>query len=153
VTTIACNREMMVSDSKVTLENKGIEYPATKIIRGKGNWLIGAAGFAGDCSRFLKWAGSRFQDKEPKWDEEGGQEDSVIGIILKDDGIYVWTQGDPEPELTNTDFYAIGSGGKAARAAMILGVGPEKAVEVACEVDKMYSALPLQVLRLNAKGA
>jgi ATP-dependent protease HslVU (ClpYQ) peptidase subunit len=151
MTTIAANREMMVSDSKVTLEHKGIEYPANKIVRAKGGWLVGASGHAGDCSRFLIWAGKRFADKEPKWVEEEGQEDSVLGIILKEDGIYVWSQGDPEPELVNLDAYAVGSGGKAARAAMLLGADPVKAVEIACEVDKIHSSLPVQILRLIEK--
>lgn len=151
MTTIACNREIMVSDSKVTLENKGADYAAVKIIRGKQGWLIGASGHAGDCTRFMKWAANSFQDKEPKWAEEEGEDDSVWGLILKPDGIYSWMQGDPEPEQIMGDFYAVGSGGKAARAAMLMGADPKKAVEIACEVDKMYSALPLQVLRLNER--
>jgi len=44
--------------------------------------------------------------------------------------------------------FAVGSGGKAARAAMLLGLSAEKAVEIACQVDP-YSKLPLQVLRVK----
>lgn len=149
MTTIAANLKegIMAADSKVTLEHKGIDYPAIKIIK-KGGMLIGAAGHAGDCTRFMKWAAGKFQDKEPKWAEEEGQDDSVIGIVLKDDGIYVWSQGDPEPEKVEADFYAVGSGGKPARAAMLMGADPVKAVEIACQVDP-YSALPIQVLKLK----
>jgi hypothetical protein len=49
----------------------------------------------------------------------------------------------------NAEFFAVGSGGKAARAAMKLGLDPIKAVELACEVDDFYSGLPIQVLRLK----
>lgn len=149
MTTIAVSLPdgVMVSDSKVTLEHKGIDYPAVKIIK-KAGMLIGAAGHSGDCTRFMKWAASKFQDKEPKWAEEEGNEDSIIGIVLKDDGVYVWSQGDPEPEKVEADRFAVGSGGKAARAAMLMGATPEQAVEIACKVDP-YSALPLQVLKLK----
>jgi hypothetical protein len=153
MTTIAASLDagVMASDSNVTVEAKGVNYPATKIVRGKGGSLIGASGHAGDCTRFLKWAAAKFSDKEPKWAEAEGQEDSVMGMVMTKEGIYVWTQGDPEPELVNARFFSIGSGSKAARAAMLLGADPVKAVEIACEVDKMYSALPVQILRLNDK--
>jgi len=150
MTTIAANRDQMVSDSKVSLEHKGIDYPAVKIVK-KHGMLIGAAGHGGDCTRFIKWALSKFQDKEPKWAEEEGEEDAVMGMVVKDDGIYVWSQGDPEPERVEAEFFAVGSGGKAARAAMLMGADPEKAVAIACQVDP-YSALPLQVLQLKDKA-
>lgn len=147
MTTIAANRQMMVSDSRVTVESKGDAYPAVKIVR-KSGMLIGAAGHGGDCTRFIKWAGGKFQDKEPKWHDQ--TDDHVVGIIVKDDGIFVWEPGDPEPERVEADAWAIGSGGKSARAAMLMGADPVKAVEVACQVD-IYSAPPIQVLRLNEK--
>ena len=153
MTTIAASLDhgIMASDSKVTLEHKGIDYPAVKIVRGKGGRLVGAAGHGGDCTRFLKWAAGGFNEKEPKWAEVDGEEDSVIGLVMDEKAIYVWTQGDPEPEAISGRFYAVGSGGKAARAAMELGADPVKAVEIACKVDANYSALPVQVLRLNEK--
>ena len=146
MTTIAGNRKLMASDSKVSIENKGIDYPTVKIIKRKGT-LIGAAGHGGDCTRFIKWASTGFNDKEPKWNQEEGEEDSVIGMVIKEDGIYIWTQGDPEPEKVEADFYAVGSGGKAARAAMLMGATPTQAVEIACKVDPS-SAPPVQVIEL-----
>lgn len=149
MTTIAVNFDegIMVADSQVTLEHKGINYPAVKIVKRAG-MLIGAAGHAGDCTRFIKWAATKFSDKEPKWAEEEGEEDSVIGIVLKEDGIYVWSQGDPEPEKVEASMYAVGSGGKAARAAMLMGASVSKAVEIACQVDP-YSAPPIQILEIK----
>lgn len=146
MTTIAANLKCMASDSRVTVEHKGINYAAVKILK-KGTSLIGAAGHAGDCTRFIHWAAGKFSDKEPKWAEEEGEEDSVVGLILNRDGIFIWTQGDPEPEKIEGDQYAIGSGGLAARVAMKLGQTPAEAVALACEVD-MYSGLPVQVLEL-----
>lgn len=139
---------MMASDSRVTVESKGEAYPAVKIVR-KGGMLLGASGHGGDCTRFLKWASGKFQDKEPKWHDQ--TDDHVVGIVVKEDGIYVWTPGDPEPERVEADSWAIGSGGKAARAAMLMGADPVKAVEIACQVDALYSALPVQILKLEGK--
>lgn len=150
MTTVAADLKegIMVSDSQVTVEHKGFAYPAVKIVK-KGGLLIGAAGHGGDCTRFMKWAAGKFQDKEPKWEEQAGLEDSVVGIVLKDDGIYIWSQGDPEPERIEAEQFAVGSGGKAARAAMVMGADVVKAVEIACQVDAMYSSLPVQILRLK----
>lgn len=138
----------MVSDSKVTVEHKGFTYPAAKIIR-VGGRIIGASGHAGDCTRFLEWAKKDFKGAEPKWKEASGSEDSVLGLVLDANGIHIYSPGDPEPEKVNADFFAVGSGGKAARAAMKLGLDPIKAVELACDVDDFYSGLPLQILKLK----
>lgn len=150
MTTIAANREMMVADSKVTVEHKGMTYPATKIVRA-GNRIAGASGHGGDCTRFLEWAKKDFKGQPPKWHEPQGSEDSVLGLVLDADGIYIYSPGDPEPEKVNADFFAVGSGGKAARAAMMLGCDPVKAVEIACTVDDFWSGPPLQILRLQEK--
>lgn len=110
--------------------------------------VVGAAGMGSDCTRFMKWALSGFKGTEPKW-VDTSSDDQAIGIILKEDGIYLWEIGDKDqPEKIEADFFAIGSGGKAARAAMILGKGPQEAVEIACLVDDLYSGGPLQVLEL-----
>ena len=117
MTTIACNKQKMISDSKVSMEHKGISYPAIKIIK-IGNTLFGAAGTGSDCSKFLKWAGSGFKGTEPKWIDTSSHD----------------------------QVFVFGSGGKAARAAMILGSDPVQAVEIACQVDDLYSGLPLQII-------
>jgi hypothetical protein len=147
MTTIACDRTTMVADSKVSIPGAQ-PYPADKIIR-VGNRLLGACGHNGDCTRWLQWAAKDFKGKEPKW-VESKPEDAVLGIVLDKDGIYVWNFGDPEPERINLDQYAVGSGGLAARVAMILGKTPIESVELACTVDD-NSDLPLQVLHLDPK--
>jgi hypothetical protein len=153
VTTIAASRDVIVSDSMVSVAHKDIWYPATKLVRGPG-LVAGAAGDGGDCSRFLKWAAGGFKPKEvPKW-LDTSTDDQIIALIVREDGLYAYSVGDPEPERIEAEFFAIGSGGKAARVAMMLGKTPQEAVEIACQVD-LWSALPLQVLSLkdhSAKG-
>lgn len=149
MTTVAANREMMVSDSRVSIAEKGFAYPAAKIVKVKGA-LIGASGDGGDCTRFLNWGKEGFKEKDqPKWKTPQYSEDEIVGLILREDGIYIWTQGGPEAERVEADFFAIGSGGKAARVANLCGLGIREAVEVACQVDDVYSGLPLQVFSLK----
>ena len=149
MTTVASNRTTMISDSRVSISEKGFAYPAVKIIKTKGI-LVGASGDGGDCTRFLNWAKEGFKEKDqPKWKTPQYSEDEIVGLILKDDGIYIWTQGGPEAERIEADFFAIGSGGKAARAANLMGADIETCVKVACEVDNVFSGLPLQILNLK----
>ena len=146
MTTIACNKKQMVSDSKVSLAHKGFTYPAIKIVKA-GKVLIGAAGDGGDCTRFLKWAENGFKGAEPKWGDTT-TDDQIVGLVVRDEGIFIWSRGDPEPERIEADYFAVGSGGKAARAVMMMGGDPVKAVEIACLVDDLNSGPPLQILDL-----
>jgi ATP-dependent protease HslVU (ClpYQ) peptidase subunit len=148
LTTIAANAEQMVADSKVTV-GQGTSYRAMKIVRVR-KMIVGACGHGGDCSRFLDWAQRDFKAPAPKWKCDPDDDESVLALILKSDGLYAYTQTDPEPEKMNEDFFAIGSGGKAARAAMLMGADPVKAVELSCQVDD-NSGLPLQILYLDEK--
>lgn len=146
MTTIAANLEMMVADSKVSVE-AGVSYPTTKIIRVK-SMILGAAGHSGDCSRFLEWGRGEFKGPTPKFEAKEGNEDSIHALVLKKDGLYFFGVSYPEPEKVELEFFAIGSGGKAARVAMKLGYDPIKAVELACEVDD-YTGPPIVVLKLK----
>src|SRR3990167_6997376 len=108
MTTITCNRDLMASDSRVSIAEKGFAYPATKIIKTNG-MLVGASGDGGDCTRFLEWAKKGLKEKDiPKWKTPQYSEDEIVGIILKPDGIYLWTNGGPEPERVEAEFFAIG---------------------------------------------
>ncbi len=131
----------------VSLAHKDIWYPAKKLVRGPA-LVAGACGHGGDCTRFLEWAASGFKGKPPKM-EDTSTDDQVLALIVKEDGIYAWSVGDPAPERIEAEFFACGSGGKPARVAMMLGKTPEEAVEIACQVD-LWSAPPLQVLKLKA---
>lgn len=146
MTTIASNLETMASDSKVTL-GYGISYRTAKIARTK-NQIIGACGDSGDCTRMLEWAERDFKGPRPKWATKAEDEQAVWALVLRKDGLYFIAQEDDAPEKMEEPFFAIGSGGKAARVAMILGKTPEEAVELACQVDE-DSGGPVQVLKLK----
>lgn len=149
MTTIACTRDIMVSDTRVSIAEKGFAYPAAKMVKANG-MIFGASGDGGDCTRFLEWGKKGFKEKdEPKWKTTQYSEDEIVGLILKEDGIYIFTHGGPEPEKIEGDFFAIGSGGKAARAAHLMGADVVMAVEIACQVDNVFSGLPIISLKLK----
>lgn len=145
MTTIVATRELIVSDSMVSIAHKDIWYPATKLVRGPG-LIAGASGDGGDCTRFLQWAANGFRGAVPKFSDTT-TEDQVLALVVKKDGIYAWSVGDPEPEKVNADYFAVGSGGKAARIAMKYGADPIQALRDAIEVD-LWSGGEIQTLRL-----
>lgn len=147
MTTIVATRKGIYSDSRVSLEHLGIDYPTIKISRGK-DCVVGAAGNGGDCSRFMEWAKEGFKGKEPVWySKQTSADDYVAGLVVRDDGIYIWAPGDPL-ERIEADFFSIGSGGKPARVALLLGKTPEEAIELAILVDP-GSGAPVQTLLLH----
>lgn len=126
----------MAADSKMNVGKGEFSYPADKIIR-VGDMIVGAAGDGGDAYRFREWAKTNFSETmRPKWSEKPDSDGAIVGIILKPSGIHIMLQGDPSPELVNADYFAIGSGGSAARVAMKLGKTPAEAVALAAEVDE-----------------
>lgn len=146
MTTIAADLESMASDSKVGI-GMGVAYKAVKIVQVK-KMIVGACGNGGDCSRLLEWAERDFKAPRPKWEEQAGADLAVWALVLKSTGLYFMDQDSPEPEKMDEPHFAIGSGGKAARVALILGKTPEEAVQLACQVDE-HSGGPVQRLELK----
>lgn len=137
----------LYSDSKVSVEHLGLCYPALKIVRGK-DCLAGAAGNGGDCTRFLEWSKEGFKGKEPNWISKNlHSEDYLLGLVVRTEGIYIFMPGDPM-ERIEAEHFAIGSGSKAARVALILGKTPPEAILLAELVDPGTGG-PVQHLKLS----
>lgn len=147
VTTILCNRDMMVCDSCVVMDQLGV-YPTNKFRR-VGASLFGIAG--GDCEsaeRVFEWvdAGRNVKDR-PK----AGKRDDYFILELNPSGIYIATQN-ALFEKIELPFFAIGSGRKVARYCMEeLGMDPVQAVFKACEYDKPWSNPPVYWERLSGE--
>lgn len=146
MTVIVANRELMASDSRVTAED-GFFYTAPKIFVAKDGSIVGAAGDAGDCSRFVEWAVGGFRAAKPKFGE-----DAVEAIVLRKDGLYYFQPDYPAPERINDPYIAIGIGGQAGMIAMKHLSDPVAAVEEVFSVNHLCGP-PVQVLRLSDKGA
>jgi hypothetical protein len=133
MTAIICDRLRMSADSMTTDE---IKYPSRKIER-IGRSLFGFAGDADLIEMAVKWLkGGRRERSRPVF----GPEAEIIGLELRgvkrgEPGeIFVWYAG-LNPVANGCRFYAIGTGGKAAMAAMICGRSTHDAIAVAKEVD------------------
>lgn len=146
MTTIVATRKGIWSDSRVSLDHLNLAYPAVKIGRGK-DCVFGAAGNGGDCSKFLAWAEEGFKGKEPTWSCKNSSDDYMIALVVKPDGVYFFHPNDVLEKI-ELDSFAIGSGGKPARVAMLLGKTPEEAIELAIAVDP-GSGGPIQHLPLQ----
>jgi ATP-dependent protease HslVU (ClpYQ) peptidase subunit len=147
VTTIVATLDAMGADTMVSRPD-GSFYPTTKIVRVKGD-LLGAAGDAGDCTRFMDWAKHDYAEKKrPKFSVAAGDRDEAVLLILNSEGLFTMSTTDPYPELITSDCYAIGSGGDAARAAILCGKTMEEALAVAALID-MHTRGPFTILKLK----
>ncbi len=136
MTTIIGTKEALYSDSQCSDEDQ--KWSVIKVERIAGA-LYGAAGDAADGEKFLNWIRRGKRGKKPT------VEDGFDCLMLSKDGLFFWDSNlHPIPLLQS---HAIGSGAKAARAAMMMGATPEKAIEISCQIDA-GSSLPLQVYPL-----
>jgi hypothetical protein len=156
VTTIAFKDGWIAADSRVTVDSEGggaRKFKCEKLYRkivGEGDQrrevIIGTSGESSPSLLFVDWYGSG----------EAVPDQLIYGsadftcLIVESDGIY---EADAycRPEKIVEPFYAIGSGSKAALAAMHCGKSAAEAVEIACRIDP-YSAPPIVVMRLNDSG-
>lgn len=142
MTTIAANKDKMVSDSKVTWETKSEDhtYSAQKLfLHPKTGDIIGAAGDNNHIEAFLAWYGTR--KKKPEF---GANADFEAIVLTTKGDIWVYDETLSRDKIKG-DFYAVGSGGNAALGALYMGATLEQAVEIACKVDP-HSGPPTQVL-------
>lgn len=132
MTTIACNRKMMVADMQS--DDAGTKCPAHKIFRVKGA-IIGIAGEYGQGLLFRDWYKDR-RKKKPELTED------FSALVLTRQGIEKW-ENTLVSQPIDLPFYAIGTGGHLALAAMECGRDPKQAVKIACKYDT-HSGLPLE---------
>lgn len=162
MTTIVCipSQGVMVADSQVTVDSEagGSRKFRCKKLYEKDGAIIGLAGESSPGMVFLRWYGTaRMRDNKPPPRFENIDAD-FTALVLKPDGTLweydAWCVG----EQVEEEFYAIGSGAKAALGALraMKRAGPlpenaaELACEIACEVDP-YTSAPLTQKRITAK--
>lgn len=131
MTTVACNREYMASDSLLLA-------PGDPKSQGKKIWeyrgcLIGVAGDYTQCRQFLKWYMTSSHKKKAKRVPEDMEEVSAL-ILTKTGRIFAYS-GTIEPYEVLDPFMAIGSGASCAMGAMFMSADPTLAVKIASCVD------------------
>lgn len=125
MTTVAVSKSAMCSDSLCI--DQGSRSYVQKIFAVDGA-LIGFAGEVSQGLMFVEWYVSGGKDHYP-FDK------NFEAVVLYEDGsIYSYDSG-LMPIKMEQQYYAIGSGKQAATAAMMMGMSPSEAVEIAIKID------------------
>jgi ATP-dependent protease HslVU (ClpYQ) peptidase subunit len=138
MTTIACNRKMMSGDTRYT--DGGLEGKCKTKIHNVNGDLVGFAGSMAEGLAFVKW----YKNKD---EEKPEISDTTILVLKYDETIWTYDSNYHAVEVTDKDFYAIGSGSHFAMGAMSAGKNPTEAVRIATKLD-VYSGLPVRTLKL-----
>ena len=135
----------MAADSMATCD--GVRMTAVKIHRA-GDCVIGFAGNMADGHSFVQWFGG---DRETPLEfrtfrNDGSDAPDFVALVAGPDGVERWTEH-LQPYPIYDEFFAIGSGAKAALAAMRCGLSAPDAVEIASQVDA-YTHGHVQVVKI-----
>ena len=137
MTTIAYRDGVIAGDSLVS-EQGLIVGTMTKVGK-RGPILFGCAGDAAFAKAFLDWIAGGMQGDCPQTPREDAQ-----GIIAYDGHILSFMSHGID--RMKADYYAIGSGQRAALGAMAVGATAEEAVRAVVKTD-CYSGGEITVLR------
>ncbi len=145
MSTIAANRSEMAADSQSTAGATKSYTPRSKVQRLNGH-LVAAVGKTDAIPAFLEWyEKGRPEDSKPELGE------SFEALALTPEGLFQYYER-LEPVEVVEDFWAIGRGSDIALGAMAAGASPERAVEIACELN-IYTGPPVVVERLQEQEA
>lgn len=142
MTTIVATHAEMAADSCTSWESDFvITGDKIEIVNRQ---LVGCAGHTPDIMKFLRW----LKNPTPELPEFGnGDDEGFTAVVVNKDGLFLYANSvDPMP--VREPFIAIGSGGMAAKAAMLCGRSPVSAVEIALRCDK-NSRGPIQRVTLK----
>lgn len=142
MTTIACSRHEMACDSRSSMDTEFFTC-GDKVVR-IGECLVGCAGSYSAIFKFLAWFERQTQDR-PEF-EDG----SFTALVLDARGIRLFSDSTYGGWVTDK-FIGIGTGGMAAKAAMLCGKSPAEAVAVAIKCDKS-SGGPVRSFSLKVKS-
>lgn len=121
---------LMVTDSGI---NDGDQkWTCGKVERINGT-LYGSCGDAIDGEKFSAWLRTAKWGEPPTARKPKLDVDSFNALALNESGLY-WFDDKLYPMQVHEPF-AIGSGGKAVKAALLAGAGIVRAVEIVCEID------------------
>jgi ATP-dependent protease HslVU (ClpYQ) peptidase subunit len=149
MTTIAYDTKLGVvaADSQETWEN-GQKYNCPKLYQVDGKIIATAGGsYAGllFVDWFSQWEG------EPDWDDHPDlinldlEEDFECLVIREDGSCFTVNRLFVPYEQVGNQFITLGSGGAAARGALMAGATPKEAVEIAKKIDA-YTGGKVRVL-------
>lgn len=143
MTTIAWDGLVLAADKQVSYGSA--RSMVTKIYR-VTDGLVGFAGNGAHAMELLAWFNAgRDPDKFPSpRDRDAGWADI---LQVRRDGTLWFYRSSPYPAQLHDRFFATGSGGDFATAAMFLGRTAQQAIEVASRFD-VYTGMGIDTLSL-----
>lgn len=142
MTTIAYSKGVLAGDSQATDDQVWRTRKIHRIQTSAGHLLVGYCGQVFAAHVFIEWLKN---DKSRKPDL--GNEDFEAIVVAETGRVTIWNQS-LVPWRPAGKFFAIGSGAKAAMAAMYCGKGAVDAVKIAAKIDP-YTRGPVHSLRLK----
>ena len=132
MTTIAVDvlNKKIASDSKVTWN--GPAYSTLKIFKAKDGTLCAFCGHLSAGKKFAEWVQEGCNRKKSPVFEEG---ENYSGVTINAKGVFSWDETMIPSEIVDDKFFAMGSGGAYALAALHCGKTLEEAVELAIKLD------------------
>jgi ATP-dependent protease HslVU (ClpYQ) peptidase subunit len=128
MTTIATDGKVIASDSRITCGSIIATDKDEKIFKGKKGSIIGCAGSRADIEKFRCWC------LEGKSKNEIPELENFSAIELTSSG-KVYGYGDSCYRIKVEAPHAIGTGGDIALGAMLSGIAPKEAVQIAIKKD------------------
>lgn len=150
MTTIAYDSEIgiVAADSQETW-GSGEKYNCKKLFT-VGDLVVATAGGTYAGMLFVNWLD--IWDGEPDWDERpdlinlDSEEDFECLIIRPDHSCFTVNRLFVPVEQGKNRFITLGSGGKAARGAMLAGATPKEAVMIAKQIDSFTGGKVVEII-------
>lgn len=131
MTTVAFSKGTLAADTQMTFGDSS-KARVSKIVRLADGSLFATAGSIRPGAKLKEWAMGGFDPaKRPKF----GPKAEVEALHIKPDGTIWYYDGSAIPDKLEDKFYAIGSGGAYALAAMACGRSAARAVKIAARFD------------------
>jgi ATP-dependent protease HslVU (ClpYQ) peptidase subunit len=141
MTTIAYAKGVLAGDSQATDDQVWRTRKVYRLQTSAGMLLVGYCGEVHAALVFMEWLKN---DKNRKPDLSNEVFEAIV--IAETGRVTIWT-ANLVPWRPSGKFFAIGSGAKAAMAAMYCGKNAVEAVKIACKIDP-YSRGPVHSIRL-----
>lgn len=141
MTTICYRDGVLAADSLVTLGSTKVHGSYQKIRR-IGDYLIGTAGSVAACQAFVEWLKEGDDTHAPPKGEYGALIVGPRGVVREIEN------GSVLPRPRGAKFFALGSGGPFALAAMYAGASATEAVKIAAKIDT-NTGLPVKTLKIK----
>jgi hypothetical protein len=144
MTTIATDGIIIAADTQsVRGHNEIAPWRQEKIVRRHGR-VYASSGSANIRDALIEWHNAGCNPKEiPVCSKEAG---GWTLLVIDTTGMHICNEDTPYP-MTVTPPFTMGSGGDWAMGAMHAGSSPERAVEIACQLD-VYSGTPVRAINI-----